>query len=154
MEDKKEIRRLTESCFDTFSMWRLDDENIIYYPVHSLEEIPDDIFSFYVRAEFTSPAGIKFKGYLTGITKYYSMGIYFNNKRYIFNKNLYKESYEDIKEIITLINSPRIKKVSDIFPLRYRTNINMLGIRELEGTFDAFERARANGIQFDDQVIE
>ncbi len=52
-------------------------------------------FDFFVRAEFISPAGIKFKEFLTTITKYYCMGLFYKNKRYIFNKNLFKESYED-----------------------------------------------------------
>ncbi len=154
MDVKNGTRSLTEACFDAFLMWRCEDEKIIYYPVLSLEEIPDKPFNFFVRAEFVSPSGIKFKGYLVSVTRYYCMGLYYYNKEYMFNKNMFKECCSRTTEIVTLINSPKIKRISDIFPLKYRTNINMPDIRELDGAFDAFERARANGVQFDDQVIE
>ncbi len=135
-------------------MWRCEDEKIIYYPVHTLDEVPDEHYNFFIKAEFVSPSGIKFKGFLVSISRYYCIGLFYKNKKYLFNKNMFKELYEDTKEIITLIDSPKIKRISDIFPLKYRTVINMPGIREVEGSFDAFERAKDRAFTYEDQVVE
>ncbi len=135
-------------------MWRCEDEKIIYYPVHTLDEIPEEAYNFFVRAEFISPSGIKFKGFLVSVTRYYCMGLFYKNKDYMFNKNLFKECYSRTKEIITLVDSPKVKRISDIFPLKYKTTIHMPGIRELEGSFDAFERAQERGFTYEDQVIK
>jgi hypothetical protein len=142
MKTKYSTKDLTEMHFDAFPLWRYDENDNLYYAISSLDEVPEEAYNFFIRAEFVTPKGFTLKGYLVSITKNYCIGVFYNGKEFLFNKNAIDNSIERIDKLIAEISSPEIKAPFDIFPLKYTTTIRLPGYRELSGEFDAFEKLK------------
>jgi hypothetical protein len=137
-------KRLLVENLDAHPLWRLNDEIMTYFPIYTFDDVPEEGYNFYIRAEFTTPKGIKIKGYLVSVTDIYCIVIFYNSEIYIFNNNLLEDCFEITNKLIIEINSETTKEVFDVFPLKYTTTIDLPGWKNISGEFDAFEQLKEN----------
>jgi hypothetical protein len=142
LEIKPNTRILVEEDFDAHPLWRYDDETDLYYPIMSIEEVPEYSRSLFIRARFYSPAGIVFNGYLVGAENIYCIGIFCDGCEFMFNKNLPDRCFKSFNKLIENMTSGENLKISDIFPLKYETTINIKNYRTIIGEFNAFEKLK------------
>lgn len=132
-----EAKRLPNpSDFFACPIWRYDEDDDLYHPVLTEDEIPDSERDLSIRAVFTTPNGMALDGYVVGISRVFSISLFGKNELFHANQNLKPESREWMSQFI--YNRPDLKLSSpdDLFPLRYTTQIDRDGYREFSGTFD------------------
>lgn len=139
-------RLISENNMDTHPLWRYDDETDLYYPIFSIDEFPEYSRSLFIRAKFFSPNGIILKGYLVGAINIYCIRLFFHGKTFVFNKNLPDFCLKDFNKLIELLPSGKNTKITDIFPVKYETTIDLEGYQNITGEFDAFEEMKKQDI--------
>ncbi len=145
MEIKQSKKFLIESDFDVNPLWKYEDADDTYYPIFFHEEFPEfcnrDLF---VRANFSSPSNVSFKGYIVGVINIYCIVLFYKGEKFIFNKNLPERCFKTIYKLTDVLQSDlgRTIVVADIFPLKYETNINLEGYCNVSGEFNAFEKLK------------
>lgn len=126
----------TPSDFFACPVWRYDDEDDLYHPVFDTDELPESEHNLSFRAVFTTPSGNKIDGYVVGISRVFSIGLFGEDHFFHANKNLGPESREWMNEFIAARSDSDLRSLEDLFPLRYATQINRIGYRDFSGTFD------------------
>lgn len=126
----------TAADFFACPIWRYDEEDDLYHPVLDEGEIPESERDLSIRAIFTTPSGNKLDGYVVGISKIFSIGLFSHDRLYHANKNLGPESKEWMEEYVSKRPEMGLNSWKDLFPLRYTTQINRDGYRDFSGTFD------------------
>lgn len=126
----------TPSDFFSCPVWRYDDEDDLYHPVLEENDIPESERDLSFRAIFTTPAGKKLDGYVVGISRVFSIGLFGGDRFYHANKNLGPESRVWMEEYVS--NQPEIgiNSWQDLFPLQYTTQMMREGYRDFSGIFD------------------
>lgn len=142
LDIKNGIKLPLEEHYNTFPMWRYNDENNLYYPIISPDEFPEDSRDLSIKTTFISPIGIIFHGYIVGVKNIFSIGVFINNKTFHFNKNVPELSLEQFNDFIKELNLNKEIIISDIFPLQYKTEINLANYKDISGTFDVFEKLK------------
>ncbi len=140
MINKQGIKFLTESDFDEHSIWRYSESTDLYYPVTLLEEIPISAKNLFIRANLRCPNTMTFKGYIIGAQNIYGVGIFNAGKKYRFNKNALEECIAQFNLFIQKLPFNKIFLISEIFPIRYETTIDLEGFHNVSGEFNAFEK--------------
>jgi len=129
-------RLTTPSDFFACPIWRYDEDDDLYHPVIEANEIPDSERDLSFRAVFVTPSGKKLDGYVVGILRVFSIGLFGRDRFYHANKNLGPESREWMSEFVSDNPDTGLTSWQDLFPLRYTTQINRDGYRDFSGTFD------------------
>ena len=125
----------TAADFFACPIWRYDEEDDLYYPVMEESDIPESERDLSIRAVFVTPSGKKIDGYVVGISRVFSIGLFGENRLYHANKNLAPESREWMNEFISDHSELGANSWQDLFPLQY-TQINGDGYRDFSGKFD------------------
>lgn len=136
MTDMMPKKLPTPSDFFLCPIWRYDDEDDLYHPVQDAEELPESERDLSIRAIFTTPSGKKIDGYIVGISRVFSMGLFGEDRFFHANKNLIPETKEWMNEFITQRSDPELRSLKDLFPLHYTTQIDRIGYKDFSGTFD------------------
>jgi len=142
LDIKKGIKLLVEDDFDAHSMWKYDDDTAVNYPITLLNEIPEYSRDLFIRAKFISPKGIILKGYLVGALNIYCIGIFSGGDEFLFNKNMPDRCMLAFEKLIKTLILKNPTLISDIFPLKYETTIDIEGFRNISGEFNAFEKLK------------
>lgn len=137
--DVKKTELISEGDFKKHSLWGFDEESELYYPIFSLDEIPDEGFNFFIRAEFYTKSEISFMGYIVGVNRGYAISLFYRGKKYKFNKNIINGSIEQAEKLIRNFNDDRLNNVNDLFPLSYTTTIDIEPFNNITGKFDLFK---------------
>lgn len=128
----------TPADFFECAIWRYNDEDDLYYPVLTGEQMPESERDLSIRAVFSTPAGQELDGYVVGISRVFSMGLFGRDVIYNANKNLRALSEEWMQGFISERAELGPKSLSDIFPLKYTTQINRPGYHDFSGVFDLY----------------
>lgn len=142
MNTKLRVNFLTETHFTISPIWKFIDGIDLYEPIFSPEDIPDDSRDLRIKAEFTTPSGIKFFGYVVGVQNFFSIAFFINGKNIHFNKNAVDLSLEQFDELSKAFLPNKNIKIPDIFPAKFTTMINLPGWKNISGEFDAFEKLK------------
>lgn len=126
----------TPSDFFECAIWRYDEGDDLYHPVLAPDELPDSERDLSIRAVFTTPSGKKMDGYVVGISRVFSMGLFGREKLFHANKSLIHESEGWMRDFIQERPDLGLSSPEDIFPLKYDTQIHQDGYADFSGTFD------------------
>ncbi|WP_430444406.1 hypothetical protein [Sphingorhabdus contaminans] len=88
----------TPSDFFECPIWRYDYDDDLYYPVLETDDLPESEQDLTIRAIFTTPSGKKIDGYVVGISRVFSIGLFGEDRFFYVNKNLGPESREWMNE--------------------------------------------------------
>ena len=70
------------------SMWRYDESDDVYYPVWSPNDLPESESDLSTYARFTFPNGKVCDGYVVGVKRVFSIGLFGAGTMFFFNQNL------------------------------------------------------------------
>ena len=129
---------LTSQDIKAFSIWKFNDVDDLNYPVTSTDDFPEGEFDLRIRTNFFTPKGMEFIGYIVGIRNIYSIAIYIEGQKFRFNRNLpgnYLKTLESIGKALG-----RKVTISDFSPLKYITDIDLEGFKNIEGEFDLLKK--------------
>lgn len=129
---------LTLDDLKKFSIWRFSDVDDLIYPVTSHEDIPENSFDLKIRAKFFTQSGTELLGYIVGIENIYTVTLYVEDKIINFNRNLPQEFHRDLDRLNEELGVDLT--MSDFSPLKYITDIDLDGFRNVEGEFDLLKK--------------
>ena len=118
------------------SMWRYDELDDVYYPVWSPNDLPDSESDLSTYARFTFPNGKVCDGYVVGVKRVFSIGLFGAGTMFFFNQNLPDLSAKQAKMFLEKVGGLEICNVQDLFPLTYRTKVGQKGFLEVDGVFN------------------
>ncbi|MDN8618029.1 hypothetical protein [Variovorax ginsengisoli] len=127
---------LTPSDFMEFPLWRYDEDADGYFPVRGEADLPGRVRDLSLRAEFTTPAGNVFEGYIVGVENVFSIGLFGNERIYHFNKNLSDLSREQAEEFLAASGLSGKLHYEAMFPLRYETKWGSPLFNDFSGVFE------------------
>lgn len=133
------IKLLTAGHFQDCPMWRFVESTESYRPVRKPEELPESVKDLRTKAEFISPNGLKFNGYIVGADRVFSIGLFIAGKLIGFNKNLPKSLLvKQVGQLLSALPHGAAAGAKDIFPLEYVTQFDWedLGYRNFRGQFE------------------
>lgn len=136
MSKSRGKRLTTPSDFFACPIWRFDDGDDNYYPVLNPDELPESERDLSIRALFVTPSGVRLDGYVVGISRVFSIGLFGRGRFFHANRNLGPESEKWMSEFIDDMSDPKLRSLKDLFPLKYSTQINREGYLDFSGTFD------------------
>ena len=140
MDTKKGKELLTEQDFNQQSIWIRHQSDDLLYPVYGPEDFPEDMAmeDLCVRATFSTQNGEIFHGYIVGLKNIYCIVIFFENKIFCMNKNLFDDCIEDIEQINGFLE--KSIQPNEFFPLKYQTTIDIKEFKNFQGEFDIFKK--------------
>ena len=118
------------------SMWRYDESDDVYYPVWSPNDLPESESDLSTYARFTFPNGKVCDGYVVGVKRVFSIGLFGAGTMFFFNQNLPDLSAKQATMFLEKVGGLEIYNVQDLFPLTYRTNVSQEGFLEVDGVFN------------------
>lgn len=127
---------LIPSDFDSCPAWKYDEDSDLFYPVRREEDLPELTRDLSVRAVFTAPTGETLDGYVVGIDRIFSMGLFEGNRIYHVNKHLPGPSREQIKEYLATKNTTSHLTFESMFPLQFKTDWEDETFINFSGIFD------------------
>lgn len=89
---------LSPSDFVEFASWRYDDVSDLYFPVKSLEDLPEDARDLRIRARFVFANGFSASGYLCGVERVFSIALFSGDRIFYVNSNLPELSLDQLAE--------------------------------------------------------
>ena len=138
MDIKKGKTYLTLEDLKLYSIWKCNDADNLCYPVTCAEDFPEGQYDLSIRAKFTTPNGVELFGYLVWIKNIFSIAILCEGQEFYFNRNLpgdYQKNLDQLGKTLGLKLT-----TSDFSPLKYRTDIELEGFRNIEGEFDLLKK--------------
>jgi len=145
---------LCEEALNQHPLWKYVEDYIgtqhRYCPIFLIEEFPEELYELYTRAQFTCRNGFELQGYIIGAPvegkNIIAIGIFFDGKRRIFNRNMGPEAVAYATELLKKVPFSSSGNIADLFPVEYETTIDLPGFRNISGEFDGFEAARKQGL--------
>ena len=99
-----------------------------YCPVENFDPLPEDEPALFLKAEFETPRGERFKGYLVGDDTFYAFGLFVDGNEHVLNLNVPKLIEATERELAaTRGESFRL------FPLKYETSLAFAGHPRISG---------------------
>jgi hypothetical protein len=123
----------TPADFRACPIWRYDQDDELYHPVVAGKDLPESERDVSIYARFQTPAGFEFDGYVVGIERVFSIGLFAGDQVFQCNKNLKDLSLEQVRRFLAATG--RIGSSETFFPLRYTTSINGSSYRDFSGQF-------------------
>jgi hypothetical protein len=110
---------LTPTDFDLCPAWKYDEGSDLFYPVSREEDLPELARDLSIRAQFTAPTGDRFDGYIVGVERVFSLGLFFDGRVYHVNKNMPGASKGQVDEL--LLRMGKSLDFESMFPLSFET---------------------------------
>ncbi|MBX9432001.1 hypothetical protein ACI2VK_08010 [Ralstonia nicotianae] len=126
----------TPSDFSACPIWRYDDEDDLYHPVLTADELPESERLLSIRARFVTPNGQSFDGYVVGIERVFSIGLFGGGQVFHVNKNLPDLSEKQLQAFLQTQPGPEALSTKALFPLSYTTTINREPFADFSGKFE------------------
>ena len=127
---------LLPSDFMACSIWRYDDEDDLFHPVLSGDQLPESERDLSIRAKFKTPAGDALDGYVVGISRVFSIGLFAGDRICLVNKNLPDLSLKQISAFMDGNPQLRAKSAGELFPLQYVSTIGREEFADFSGSFE------------------
>jgi hypothetical protein len=132
---------LSPQDFSTCAIWRYDDEDNLYHPVTSISQVPESERLLSIRATFTTPEGKSLPGYVVGIERIFSFGLFGGDRVFHVNLNLPKLSAKQLSAFLQVQADEAGQKVESLFPLSYASEINQEPFVDFSGRFESLPKA-------------
>lgn len=129
---------LTLQDLKRHSVWKFNEADDLTYPVNCAEDFPEGQYDLSIRANFTTPSGIELFGYLVGIKNIFSIAILCEGQEFYFNRNL-PEDYAKTLDSLSKVLGQKLT-INEFSPLKYVTDIDLEGFRNIEGEFDLLQK--------------
>ena len=135
MKDKGK-NNLIPSDFHSCPVWKYDEDSDLFYPVGGESDLPDLARDLKIRAVFMAPTGEVLEGYVVGVDRIFSMGLFLGDRVYHLNKNLRGPSRDQVEEYLAK-KFPKSNLTYDgMFPLHFETRWDSVGFVNFSGVFD------------------
>lgn len=138
MDIKKGKAYLTLHDLNSYSIWKFNDLDDLTYPVTCAEDFPEVAFDLRIRVKFFTPKGIELMGYIVGVKNIYSIAIFIGDQKFRFNRNLPGDYPKTLEKLSKALGRKLL--ISDFSPLKYKTDIDLEGFRNIEGEFDLLKK--------------
>lgn len=131
---------LSERHFRYARVWEYVDEEDSWEENNELRPVlesvlsPDDLGLILIKADFWSADGHHFNGYVVS-EQPYAIGLYVNDREFVFNVNLKKEAVQQLSDLRRLVGNGG----TNIFPLIYKAQAKLADGGEISGEFDPFK---------------
>ena len=139
---------LTQAHFEKFPCWsELDGEYYIcdeaepydedgITPITQTDPIPAEVSPDYMKANFVTPAGLNFAGYICGGRHPHAIALFFGDDEFLFNwffKDWTQKTLTELREALG--------QDAEIFPLTFNTGLRYADEEEeIAGTFDPLSK--------------
>ncbi|WLE58836.1 hypothetical protein GIY62_17260 [Burkholderia plantarii] len=127
---------LAPQDFATWPIWRYDDEDDLYHPVTSADQLPESERALSIRANFRTPDGRSFAGYVVGIERVFSFGLFGGDRVFHVNMNLPDLSAKQLNAFLQVQSCESGQTFESLFPLTYTSSINEEPFVDFSGQFD------------------
>lgn len=127
---------LTPVDFEECPIWRYDEDTDSYFPVKNQDDLPERVRDLSLRSEFKTLEGKTLIGYIVGVESIFSIGIFFNERIYHFNKNLPDLSREQAEAFLAESGLSSELSFETLFPLRYETKWGGETFNDFAGVFE------------------
>ena len=127
---------LQPSDFDVCPVWRFDEDADAYFPVRNANELPEQVRDLRIASEFITRSGQKFQGYISGVDKVSSIGLFVDAQTYHANKNLYQPSRAQMIEFIAASRLDATLTFESMFPLHFETRWENEIFKNFTGIFE------------------
>ena len=134
--DANGIKLVDLQNFETCPVWRYDEDDDLYFPVLTGKDLPEFERDVAIFVEYKTPSGIKFPGYIMGISKVFSLGLFCGGKTFYMNKNLPDLSAEQMSEFLECAGLTDLLSIKNLLPLEYVTKINHDEFQDFSGQFE------------------
>lgn len=118
-----------------FPVWAYDLDAEVFSPLLNLEKKISCIEDLFFRAKYFTLQGIEFVGFING-DKGHAFTIFRNNRGYAGNNSAKDISMAQMTQLLEDSVGLKITSPQDIFPLRFKTDINMEPYIDWEGVID------------------
>ncbi|ADX46597.1 hypothetical protein Acav_2688 [Paracidovorax avenae ATCC 19860] len=105
-------------------------------------ELPESERALSTRAAFTAPDGKSFDGYVVGIERVFSFGLFGGGRTFHVNMNLADLSRKQLKAFLETQPGMAGVSVEALFPLEFRTKINKDPFVDFGGRFECLGKAK------------
>ena len=122
--------------FETCPVWRYDEDDDLHFPVVQGKDLPDSERDVSIFVDCKTKSGHKFNGYIVGIGKIFSMGLFCADKTFYVNRNLLDLSFEQMRGFLECAGLSNLLTVENLFPLEYTTKINRDEFIDFSGQFE------------------
>lgn len=134
VDDAKEV--LSPPDFLTCAIWRYDEDDDLYHPVLTPEQLPESERNLSIRATFMTPSGKFIPGYIVGIEKTFSFGLFDGNRVFHVNINLPTLSAKQLISFLQTQTGKTVGTFESLFPLSYKSTINKEPFVDFRGRFE------------------
>ncbi|WP_131721610.1 hypothetical protein [Xanthomonas sp. NCPPB 1128] len=110
---------LSPADFDFCPAWRYDEDSDLFFPVRCEQELPELARDLSIRAQFIGPTGEQFEGYIVGVDRVFSIGLFCDGCVFYVNKNMPGASKEQIDNFLLMMG--RSLDFYSMFPLSFET---------------------------------
>lgn len=110
---------LTPTDFDLCPAWKYDEDSDLFYLVRREEDLPELVRDLSIRTQFAAPTGDSFEGYIVGLEKVFSLGLFFDRGVYHVNKKMPGASKKQVDEL--LLRMGKSLDFESMFPLNFET---------------------------------
>lgn len=124
---------LAPADFDLCPAWKYDEDSDLFYPVRREEDLPELARDLSIRAQFVAPTGDRFDGYIVGVERVFSLGLFFDGRVYHVNKNMPGASKEQVDEL--LLRMGKSLDFESMFPLSFETRWETEVFSNFSGVF-------------------
>lgn len=124
------------------AIWRYDDEDDLYHPVVSIDQLPESERALSIRANFTTSQGKSFSGYVVGIERIFSFGLFGGDRVFHVNMNLPDLSMKQLDAFFQSQPDMAGQTVESLFPLSYVSTINQEPFADFSGRFEGLPNAK------------
>lgn len=107
--------------FQIFPVWKYDEDSELFHPVVEMNDLPERTRDLFISAELVTASGLRFDGYVVGVERIFSIGLFYKNSIYHLNKNLPDISREQIRDLFSNIGSDEDLEFSSLFPINFTT---------------------------------
>lgn len=122
--------------FSACPVWRYDDEDDLYHPVLTADELPESERLLSIRARFTAANGKSFDGYVVGIERVFSIGLFGGGRVFHVNKNLPDLSEKQLRAFLQTQPGMEESPIGSLSPLGFTTTIGRGPFIDFSGSFD------------------
>lgn len=112
---------LTSPDFEFCPVWKYDEDSELFHPVRGGNDLPERTRDLFIGATFMTASGMRFEGYVVGVERIFSIGLFFNDCVYHLNKNIPDISRDQVKKLFTDMGVGGDSSFNSIFPINYET---------------------------------
>lgn len=148
--------KLTLEDWKQWPIWYMDWDVELYYPITDFEKFSEYVGDDQVKVQYTAPNGVKMNGYVSDVfCSLFYIEIFIEDEEIGFNIHMSLTSIaeEQLNKIRKHFPKGTFKDLHDLFPIKFKTDVNLDWWKEVEGTFDIFRDNRGRMLAVGGELI-